>query len=179
MTLYYAGIGSRETPDFYLKLMVGIAKILARYNIILRSGGADGADTAFEDGCVLGNGPSEIWLPWPSFNGHVDTGYYPTEKHFEYASTIHPAWEKLTRGPRALHARNIGQILGADLATPVSFVLCYTPDGAETFNQVTSKTGGTGTAIKVASKLNIPVFNMYNENYSVRLKEFIKTLTIE
>jgi hypothetical protein len=30
--------------------------------------------------------------------------------------TFHPAWSRLTRGVRALHARNCHQVLGADLA---------------------------------------------------------------
>jgi len=31
----------------------------------LRSGGANGADTAFEEGCCR----KELYLPWPGFNG--------------------------------------------------------------------------------------------------------------
>lgn len=46
---YYAGIGSRKSPQDILKFMVKIAKSLSD-SYILRSGGAVGADKAFEYG---------------------------------------------------------------------------------------------------------------------------------
>ena len=48
---YYTGIGSRETPDSILSLFNDIVFQLAGLGYTLRSGGADGADTAFEEGC--------------------------------------------------------------------------------------------------------------------------------
>ena len=115
-----------------------------------------------------------MWLPWKGFNKHADTGLYPEQIHYNLASTIHPAWDYLSQGPRALHARNTGQVLGKDLQTPVQFVLCYTPDGVESENKISKNTGGTGTAIRVADRFNIPVINMYNDNWLERLKEFVK-----
>jgi len=35
--------------------------------------------------------------------------------------------------------RNVCQVLGMDLNTPVSFVVCYTRDGATSFEQVNTK----------------------------------------
>lgn len=49
-TLLYAGIGSRETPRSILDLMTAIARKLEALGYTLRSGGATGADTAFEEG---------------------------------------------------------------------------------------------------------------------------------
>lgn len=47
--MFYTGIGSRETPQEIQNLMFKIAqKLDSKY--ILRSGGADGADLAFEKG---------------------------------------------------------------------------------------------------------------------------------
>ena len=45
--MLYTGIGSRETPHHILTLMTEIANILDNIGYTLRSGGADGADTAF------------------------------------------------------------------------------------------------------------------------------------
>lgn len=54
--LPYAGIGSRQTPDDILELMHRIGSTLAINGFTLRSGGAVGADTAFEQGAVsIGN----------------------------------------------------------------------------------------------------------------------------
>ena len=46
----YAGIGSRKTPPHVLAAMTQIAEALAERGYILRSGGAGGADSAFEKG---------------------------------------------------------------------------------------------------------------------------------
>ena len=48
---YYAGIGSRNTPKEVLDVFESIGKYLALQGFVLRSGGADGADRAFERGC--------------------------------------------------------------------------------------------------------------------------------
>jgi len=157
---FYAGVGSRETPDHVLELMKKLAGRLAARGYVLRSGAAPGADTAFEEGCIAVRGIKEIWLPWPGFNDHPDTKLYPSETHYEMAEMVHPAWERLTRGPRSLHARNVGQVLGEDIATPVSFVLCWTRDGCESEAQRTRDTGGTATAIVLADRWGIPVFNL-------------------
>jgi len=156
----YAGVGSRETPEPIQKLMFKIAAILAKRGYILRSGAADGADKAFELGCVSAGGKKEIWLPWKGFNDYEDTGLYPNPGHFAKAEVALSHWAKLTQGAKRLHARNVGQVFGAHLEEPVDFVLCWTPDGATTRDQCTTKTGGTATAIKLASDANIPVINI-------------------
>ena len=51
--MHYAGIGSRKTPDDVLAFMQRIAQWLAKRNYILRSGAAQGADTAFENGAGM------------------------------------------------------------------------------------------------------------------------------
>lgn len=168
-TLYYAGIGSRKTPQDILDYMRRIAQRLALRGFVLRSGAAAGADTAFEEGCVAEKGRAEIWLPWAGFNDHAPTEFTTTPAHEAIAATLHPAWERLSRGPRLLHTRNVGQILGVDANTPVSFVLCWTPDGCESDTTRSRLTGGTGTAIGLASRLGIPVFNLANPNAKDRL----------
>jgi len=171
--LTYAGIGSRNTPIEVLDYMRRVAVRLARLGYILRSGAAAGADSAFEAGAVSAGGRTEIWLPWRGFNDHADTGFFPGDQHFTKAQTLHPAWEHLTRGPRALHARNVGQVLGTDLAQPVQFVLCWTPDGCESAATRSRTTGGTATAVVLASSINIPVFNFANPDAVERLGKFM------
>ena len=177
-TLLYAGIGSRETPAEVLALMRRLARRLAQLGFVLRSGAADGADAAFEAGCDQVQGPKEIWLPWKGFNGHADTGCgYPSAAHEAMAAQVHPAWARLSQGPRKLHSRNVGQCLGADLATPVAFVLAWTQDGCESEATRTRATGGTGMAIAIASRQGIPVINLKNPNAMERLKQLVLDLT--
>lgn len=165
----YAGIGSRKTPEAVLKQMWHIARRLAARGFVLRTGGADGADTAFWEGRKAERGQAELWLPWAGFNGHQGSFFTPRKEHFDRASRLHPAWERLDQGPRALHARNVGQVLGASLDVPVNFVIAWTPDSAETAGDCSRETGGTGTAIRLASELGIPVYNLKNQDAMDRL----------
>lgn len=153
----YSGIGSRQTPPHIIEQMKSIAKHLAQLNWLLRSGGADGADLAFEAGCDEVGGQKEIFLPWKGFNNSKSTLYNPTVEAFQMAATIHPVYKNLSIGAQKLHARNCHQILGSDLNDPVSLVVCWTKDGSEK--------GGTATALKIAKRYDIRIINLAVESF--------------
>lgn len=147
---YYAGIGSQETPADVCDLMTRAAAFLAGEGWVLRSGHAKGADQAFETGC---DGKGEIWLPWRGFAGSSSPLVVaPDGPAMEMAARYHPAWPRLKHSHRLLHARNCHQVLGADLQTPVRFVMCWTRDG--------KATGGTGQAMRIAQDLGIRIINL-------------------
>lgn len=70
MKKMYAGVGSRKAPQEVLGLMERIARRLAVLGWMLRTGGAEGADQAFERGARAGGGTAEVFLPWPGYNGY-------------------------------------------------------------------------------------------------------------
>ena len=153
MNKYYAGIGSRETPLDILQMMKEIAIYLSEKGYILRSGGANGADSAFEEGST----EKQIFLPWKGFNKNNSSFYNIPEKAFEITSQFHPAWDNLTLPVRKLMARNAMQVLGPDLQTLSEFIVCWTKYGRYS--------GGTGQAIRIAEHYNIPVYNIkYKED---------------
>lgn len=165
----YAGIGSRKTPVKILTYMTQLATYFESIGYTLRSGGASGADSAFSCGCEI----KTIYLPWHGFN-NIQSGLNGVSTaSLELASHYHPAWDKLSSGAKKLMARNMCQILGSNLDHPVDFVLCWTPDGAETSTSYT--TGGTGQAIRLAIAHNIPVFNLANTDAHARLCEFLSS----
>lgn len=170
-SMTYAGIGSRKTPHDQMARMTGSAARLAGKGYTLRSGAAAGADAAFEAGA---GHKKEIFLPWKGFNGSASHFVEPTRDAKEIAASLHPSWGKLTPAAQKLMARNSHQILGEDLRSPVDFVVCWTPDGAETEAQRSSTTGGTGQAIALASRWGIPVFNFARQDAGKRLLEFLK-----
>jgi hypothetical protein len=138
----------------------------------MRSGHAPGADSAFE----VASQNSEIYLPWPGFeNNRPLIGTYiqdhATDAAMQLASRIHPMWERLEQGSRALHARNMHQILGRDLQSPVDFVVCYTPDGSLT--GYGTDTGGTATALRLAYRNNIPVINIKHSEHATALAAYL------
>lgn len=166
MNKTYAGIGSRETPIIIKSQMSRCSAKLEKLGYCLYSGGAEGADTAFASGIVN----RVVYLPWVGF-GLTEGMVCASDEAMELASYYHPNWDGLSQGGKKLMARNCHQILGEFLDSPVDFVLCWTPDGAET--KTTSKTGGTGQAIRIAIDNKISVFNLKNEDTLVRLKTFL------
>lgn len=84
------------------------------------------------------------------------------------ASEVHPAWDRCNEWARGMHSRNCHQILGYDLQSPVDAVICWTPDG--------KIQGGTATAIRVALKYNIPVFNLGTKDKESVLQSIKKFL---
>jgi hypothetical protein len=171
MEIYYAGIGSRETPKDVCRKMSTAGRVLWKAGFTLRSGGAKGADTAFESGALgAANGQVdddtvhalrksqetvwdriEIYLPYQRFNGHPSPLYGTTKEARLIAKQYHPRWDILSCTGRDFMGRNAYQILGSGLDTPVSFVLCWTPKG--------KISGGTGQALRHAKDLGIPILN--------------------
>jgi len=105
--MIYTGVGSRKTPQFVLELMFRVAEKMASLGHVLRSGGAAGADSAFEAGCDSASGPKEIFY-----------ARHATPASMEIAGALHPTWDRCGDYARKLHGRNSFQILGADLNTP-------------------------------------------------------------
>jgi len=151
---FFTGIGSRSTPPKILDCMYQFSAMLVSVGWTLRSGGASGADTAFEIGSdrVVPPQKKEIYLPWKGFNKSDSPFTDPTTDALELASNIHPAWRACTRAARLLHARNCHQILGYDLKTPSSLVICWTREG--------KVVGGTATALRLARTYKIPIINL-------------------
>jgi len=169
--LPYAGIGSRDTPEHVLKKMRACAKRLKELGFTLRSGGAKGADSAFEQ---YAGTQAEIYLPFDGFEGKRDNGYQLINSQFlphyskarHMASEYHPNWSACNDRARQMHTRNVMQMLGASLDKPSLFVVCWTKDGRAS--------GGSGQALRIAKALDIPVFNLYFDDALVRLGEWLK-----
>lgn len=148
---FYTGVGSRDTPSNILSIFSDLACILSQRGYTLRSGAADGADTAFEYGCDLARGKKEIYLPWRNFMENESEHYHISNAAYKLASETHPAWDKCKTGAKKLHARNCYQVLGINLDTPSDFLICWTKGG--------EKVGGTRTAIVLAEKFDVAVYN--------------------
>lgn len=166
---FYAGIGSRETPEEIEPLIEEIVGILNRYEYILRSGGANGADSIFEKYSLPEQ--REIYLPHKEFNGNKSDLYLDNidpkfiEGSKEIAKKFHPSWKSLSNAGKNFMIRNTFQVLGKTLDSPVSFVICWTPGG--------KICGGTGQAMRIAKSLNIPIFNLYEKDCLHKIKIFI------
>lgn len=167
-----AGIGSRKTPSTILIEMERIGKWCRDNNITVYSGHADGADYAFEKGtqelCTA-------YLPWSGFNSNLTSNakfiiYVRNQQTVQLAKQFHPAYDKLSFGAKKLIERNGWQVLGENLNSPVDAIVCWTDSG--------KFIGGTSQALRIAKRYNIPIFNMFYEEYNT-MEKVIEMLTKE
>lgn len=149
---HYAGIGSRETPESICERMTEIAEILEERGFVLRSGGAIGADKAFENGAKA----KEIFRAEDA-----------NAASFILAEQYHPRWDRCSSHAQKLLARNGMQVLGRNLDDPSGFIVCWTKDG--------KASGGTGQAIRIANAKRIPVFNLKMYDAEKELFEFLES----
>jgi len=178
----YAGIGSRKAPKEVLEWMTALGQVLCgiHFKFVLRSGAAEGADTAFERGCDVVEGRKEIFVPWKGFNDHPSPFHVITPEALSLAEEVYgDRWQYLSQGAKKLMARNCYQVLGQTLDDPVDFVVCWTPDGCEREADRTRMTGGTGQAIALADRNGIPVFNVANSDSKERLLIHVHERVIE
>lgn len=168
-TKTYAGIGHRDLEGCIepvsglpvAGMMTWISSELEKLGYTLNSGGAKGADLAFETG-VKDSKHKQVFL-----------ASCATDETRGIAKELHPAPSRLAGYALDLMARNTFQVFGQNLDTPVDFVLCFTKDGCESYRTRTRDSGGTGQAIEMASRKGIPVFNMKNPNWIERLSKYI------
>lgn len=156
------GVGSRKIDTTQYAMILSLARFLRKRGWYLRSGGAIGADSAWEDGWV-GSDQKTIYLPQEGFNKRPknDACYLPpTYDHIwveaeDIAQGLHQRFESLDEFARNAHTRNVYQVLGDDLRTPSDLVIaCAEPNGR-------SVKGGTATAFNLAKAKGIPTFNIW------------------
>lgn len=185
-TMTYAGIGSRETPQDVLSKMHQISKRLDSLGYKLHTGftffdnntksDEEGADKAFSDGTnnkVL-FGPDRIRI-------YNNTKSFLVKKYEESVSEmtdsvvneIHPKPKALTSGARKLMARNANQLFGEKLDSTVDFVLFYDKSGWDGVGKRPER-GGTLQAVDMAHRKGIPVINMANNGWEMKLKKIIE-----
>ena len=171
----YAGVGSRRTPPDVLDAMGDIAQTLGDAGTALSTGGARGADKAFETGALRTDAPITVHTPWPGYNGYRPGRDPETDieiVHPNAAETVagrtyavlardhHPHWNRCSRGARALFVRNVSILAGAlddrGGMLPVRAAIAYTPNGLP----VGREAGGTGHTLRTAASLDIPCVNL-------------------
>lgn len=168
---YFAGIGSRETPIEIGELMIRFSYYFSLEGLVLRSGGAEGADTFFEIGADLAKtidsskGLKQIFLPEKNFFEHPSQWYIENEeiymtkelqKEMEIelgflGGLFHKGLATMEEKSRKLMLRNGMQVMGPFLNDPSMAVICWTPDGAIDHSERKLITGGTGQAISIAA----------------------------
>ena len=159
-TMFYTGVGSRNTPPEALKEMTALARELEKAGYTLRTGNAGGADAQFRGATRK----KEV--------------YYPKDANARaraIAQEIHPIGKSLTPEKGLdLHARNTFQVFGKNMDSPSDFVIAWTPDAVESHTQRGRNTGGTGQAIRIAGAHGVRIFNLQKTSHLNHLLESLE-----
>lgn len=174
MNNIYTGIGSRKTPKDVCDWMYNFAVKMRNAGIKLRSGGAIGADSAFERGSGR---IKEVYIHKNGYKGKYHNRLNVAldmltgdkrEECYHKAASVHQGWRNCDDWARAMHARNILQIEGVD--GPLSDFVVYWTEYDKSFNPK----GGTATAVNYGKSLGIPTFNLNVPTQKDELLAFVK-----
>lgn len=150
MNKIYSGVGSREISDEAKKICFEVGKQMAIAGWTLRSGAAEGADTAFEQGALSVGGKVEIYLPWKGYNNHPYGTCNIPQEAYKISKGHHNYWDRISGGAKKLFARNSQILLGQDLDKPSAFVIAW-------WNQ---ESRGTRHTLSMATTYDIKSYNL-------------------
>jgi hypothetical protein len=148
----FVGARRKEIPDSEFEILSAayprIGRALVGKGITAISGGADGMDQLAEK--AFGNNVisyrTDRWPNSPRFVRVLDEKVYATA--LQMVASIHPAWERVKPEHRALHARNMAQVLQDDLRHPTAFLVAWAkPKGV-------SIDGGTRSAYELSRRVH-------------------------
>jgi hypothetical protein len=163
---FYTGIGSRETPLDVQSDLRNIAIRLAELSFTLRSGGARGADRAFQHGAESVHGETAIYRAKGKFKHMIPAWCFEEVKR--HMPPDRPPFDSMDEHTRKLLARNMLQVLGEDGESPSEFLVCWTPAGLTD--------GGTGYALRCAVAHGVPNYNLRNPIEGVAFQGFLEEL---
>lgn len=185
----YAGVGSRSTPVEVGYKMMEYAKRLAALEYVLISGGARNpkhdisnavsADHVFEYAVSEVDCNMIIYRPYsnkftPCGDRAIvrvpDAALYEKAISYIKAHNIIPWFDKMSSWAKLLHARNYYQIVQEN-GHKVDFVIAYSP-----IDDKGEPMGGTRTAIKIAEKMGVKVYNLALPMDAVMVEQHIADL---
>lgn len=173
-------VGSRKAPREALTTFRILGSLIASKGGLVATGHAEGIDWAAErgvmDACDTEQLADHMLIVLPNQNFMADkhfdrrnpnrAGFFvPSEQASPdvYARATDIArsvmdkahWGNLTDSHKALHTRNVFQVLGRDLLSPVDAVFSWCP-----VTKSGNFKGGTRTALEIAKTMDIPYLNM-------------------
>ena len=182
-----AFIGSRKLDEVanqeQAQLFYDVAYECATLGIIMRSGAAIGADNIAEQAYAqaIADGKAseeqvEIFIPWNNFAPYAPLKHLHVipsdpdliDKANSMVWDTHPAPYKLSQGAMKLHSRNMNQVFGLDLETPIELCICWTPNG--------KCIGGTASAMRLCWHNGIQVYNLGMECTEIILDDISRHL---
>lgn len=172
-------VGSRTLTKQDAERIQIIGNLLFQLGITGASGNALGNDKEWDKYIFV-----QHILPWNGYN----EGYETKDAQFlsldtcpealrmeaaRIAEEHHPAWDRLKRGGRAMHTRNVFQALGVSLS-PESMADLTIYCAEESMARVVK--GGTRTAVEISRSYGIPTFNLRFDSDFEELKATLEAM---
>ena len=169
--LFYSGVGSRETPIEICNLMTKIASKLEQEGYILRSGGAIGADSAFEKG--IKNPKNKCIYTIENFDFSPEN-YEMCKSEILSILDSNLNFDNYGKNAQILILRDVNQVLGSIKTELVKskFLICWTKH-LNYYAKPPNACGGTRFAVRIALKYGIPVFNLLKKEDRERIEKFL------
>ena len=177
---WITGVGSRDTPDAVQPLVATLVRALAARGYGFRSGGARGADTMFEDAAISVGADLQVFVTGRRVRRahHIHLLTMPSTIQQEAAAIAaahHPVWAELESWERALHTRNVPQVLGPTLKSPAKALVCWAPRSElDGHGRLRNVGGGTGQAVRVAYAYGVPSYNLALPEHVGRLCRLLR-----
>lgn len=170
--MYYTGVGLEGFPNTMLSTMSDIAIKLNQMGFLLRTGFDDGACIAFWKGAEIGGRYDNI--------SKIDFSPLALNiaKTVVYERDLFK-WDCIPQDMKVLLARNVMLLLGRQCSSPSKFLLCWTPNGAQSpihCSWYFGRTGYVGFLIEVARAYKIPVVNMHRPGWEDGLDKILAKL---
>ncbi len=166
---YFAFVGSREGHyEDDLKVIKEAGRLIADAGFGISSGDAIGTDRIFHEGCMESSNYHNLnhRIYVVDFNGNRGNradfyGHFIDASKLEMrdeaikvAQSVVPHFNYIKPYAQDLQTRNVYQVLGSDLQTPVKALIYWAPPKGNLDDEVVK--GGTNTALQVAKLHNIP-----------------------
>lgn len=170
----YAIIGTRNPTEKQFERVRKLSRFLVKRGHHIRTGGAKGVDEAAMVGAASVDASKlHVFLPWDGYNKEIipegaNLYLYEEDSCPNWHASVdryHPNAKNLTRGPRALHARNYGIVMFPD---PVEAVIALPKSVADE--------GGTGQGMRIALGENVPLYNIIISDEWARLKTILDAM---
>lgn len=167
--MYYTGVALPGFPDEMLTIISDTASRLAQMGFILRTGFDDGGWVAFWNPVELCNRYEYISVE------NVTKRELNIAKNY-FIARDRLAWDCMDDRKKNRYARNVALLLGRSIPIRSKFLLCWTPNGAESAihcSGLNGTTGYVGFFITIARANKIPVINLHRKNWETKLDKIL------
>jgi hypothetical protein len=170
--MYYTGIGLDLPNDELLPRITNAANMARNEGFILRTNLSDGAWAPFWFGSGYGKFMDRIRIKEATvLSLNIAKSYI--------AQINRNKWDYFDQHQKNLHALSIMLLFGPQCNHPSKFLLCWTPNGAESAAHCTGSNGVTsyvGFMIQVARVNKIPVINLQRKEWETKLKKVFEKI---